>query len=526
MLAGRRSAVSLGGDVVAVLMENRPEFIIAWLGLAKIGAVAALINSNLQSHTLAHCLKRANARHLILGSECADNYKSAKPYLEKPPIVWVTGGAVADAYDLDPELAKQSSSAIPDSIRKGLKGRDTCFYIYTSGTTGLPKAARLTHMRVANIMHGFSGAAHAKETDRMYVALPLYHTSGGVAALGTTLTVGGAVIIKREFSASEFWADCVKYEATMFQYIGELCRYLLNSPEAPEEREHKIRICVGNGLRPDIWQKFQDRFALPRILEFYGATEGNVTLFNFDGRLGAIGRLPWYFKHLHNSTLVKIADGTLSPVRGEDGLCVKVETGKPGECLGKISNVPRTMFDGYSNQVESKKKILRDVLEDGDAWFRTGDLMKQDKEGYFYFVDRIGDTFRWKGENVSTSEVAEIISSFDNIREINVYGVKVPHTEGRAGMAAIKTDYKIDMDELHRYVEIKLPDYARPLFLRIQSEIDVTGTFKHRKVDLVKQGFNPTTINEPLYFDDPTSDSYVPLNADLYRLIELGQIRL
>ncbi len=514
------------GDVVAVLMENRPEFIMAWLGLAKIGAVAALINSNLQSHTLAHCLKLAGARYLALGAECANNYKSAEPYLEDPPIVWATGGDVTGAYELDPELAKQSSSGLPDSIRKGLKGKDTCFYIYTSGTTGLPKAAKLTHVRVANIMHGFSAAVHAKETDRMYLALPLYHSSGGVAALGTTLTVGGAVIIKRNFSASEFWADCIKYEATLFQYIGELCRYLLNSPEEPEERQHKIRMCVGNGLRPDIWEKFQTRFALPRILEFYGATEGNVILFNFDGKPGAIGRLPWYFKHRYHYALVKIAEDSLSPVRDENGLCVEVETGEPGECLGEISSEPRTKFDGYSNKVESEKKILRNVKAKGDAWFRTGDLMKMDQAGYFYFVDRIGDTFRWKGENVSTSEVAEIISMFDDIREVNVYGVKVPHTEGRAGMAAIRTDHKLDMGALHRYVEGELPEYARPLFLKIQSEIDVTATFKHRKIDLVKQGFNPTTTNEPIYFDDPTTDSYVPLDADIYRLIESGQIRL
>lgn len=514
------------GDTVAVLMENRPEFMMAWLGLAKIGAVAALINSNLRSRALAHCLKLAGARHIVLGAECAGNFKSAAPLLDDPPIAWTTGGHAGDANDLDYRLTKQSSCALPRSIRKGLTGKDTCFYIYTSGTTGLPKAARLTHMRVANIMNGFSGAAHAKETDRMYVTLPLHHSSGGIAAVGTTLTVGGAVIIKRHFSAREFWSDCVKYEATLFQYVGELCRYLLDTPETPAERRHRIRLCIGNGLRRDIWEKFQKRFRLPKILEFYGATEGNVILFNFDGTPGAIGRVPRYFRNRYRYALIKIADGGLAPVRGRNGLCVEVGTGEAGECLGEITDVPRTLFDGYSSQEDSEKKILRDVLKHGDIWFRTGDLMKRDDKGYFYFVDRIGDTFRWKGENVSTSEVADVISTFDGIGEVNVYGVEVPHGDGRACMAAIRVDGRLDMEGLHRYLETELPDYARPVFLRLQSEIDVTSTFKHRKSDLVEQGFNPATIDEPLYVQDRAAHAYVPLDAETYRLIETGLLRV
>ncbi len=513
------------GDVVAVLMENRPEFIMAWLGLAKIGAVAALINSNLRSRALAHCLKLAGARNIVLGAECVENFESAAPLLDAPPMAWTSGGNTGTAYDLDRKLVQQSSCALPDSTRKGLTGKDTCFYIYTSGTTGLPKAAKLTHMRVANIMNGFSGAAHAKETDRMYVTLPLYHSSGGIAAVGTTLTVGGAVIIKQQFSAREFWSDCVKYEATLFQYVGELCRYLLDTPETPDERRHRIRLCVGNGLRRDIWEKFQKRFRLPKILEFYGATEGNVILFNFDGKAGAIGRLPRYFKHRYRYALIKIADGGLAPVRGKDGLCVEVGTGEAGECLGEITNVPRTLFDGYSSREDSEKKLLRDVLKHGDIWFRTGDLMKMDDRGYFYFVDRIGDTFRWKGENVSTSEVAEVISTFDGIGEVNVYGVEVPRSEGRACMAAIRVDGKLDMGELYRYLEMELPDYARPLFLRMQSEIDVTSTFKHRKSNLVEQGFDPAAIDEPLYFQDSAARAYAPLDEDIYRLIETGRLR-
>lgn len=517
------------GDVVALMMENRPEYLIAWLGVLKAGGSAALINTNLVKTPLAHSLNISGAQHVILGSELAENYATAVDQLEKPMQVWATGGLVQGAQNLDAALALQPGGALPADIRKDITIDDNALYIYTSGTTGNPKAARIPHVRLLTMMGGFSAAANATEKDRMYCALPLYHSAGGVCAVGTVLTVGGAIIIRRKFSAREFFVDCYKYKATLIQYIGELCRYLLNSEKHPKERKHKIRLAIGNGLRPEIWPAFQKRFNVPRVLEFYGATEGNVALMNYDGTVGAVGRIPGWAKKKFNVELVRFNTETEQVVRGPDGFCIKCAPGEAGEALGKISNDPNTptgRFEGYAKKEETEKKILRDVFEKGDQWFRTGDLLKQDKLGYFYFVDRIGDTFRWKGENVSTNEVSEAISVFPGIKEANVYGVAVPGTDGRAGMAAIVCDPGLDLEKLRRHIDKELPEYARPLFIRLSHEIEVTGTFKHRKVELVKEGIDPNLVKEPIYFNSPTEKKFVPLDRTLYENICSGAFKL
>tara|TARA_R110000824_G_scaffold118960_2_gene271463 strand:- start:83977 stop:85776 length:1800 start_codon:yes stop_codon:yes gene_type:complete len=527
-----RWAISQGigrGDVVALMMENRPEYLIAWLGVLKAGAAAALINTNLVKGPLAHSLNISGASHVILGAELTEGYSTAGEHLERPMTAWVTGGEAQGLNNLDTALGQQSGDPLPADTRKDITINDEALYIYTSGTTGNPKAARLPHVRVLTMMTGFSAAANATEKDRMYCVLPLYHSAGGVCAVGTVLTVGGAVIIRRKFSAREFFTDCTKYKATLFQYIGELCRYLLNAEHNPKERKHKIRLAIGNGLRPEIWPAFQKRFNVPRILEFYGATEGNVALLNYDGTVGAVGRIPGWAKKKFNVEIVKFNTETETVVRGADGLCIACAPGEAGEALGKIStdpNTPTGRFDGYAKKEETEKKILRDVFEKGDQWFRTGDLLKQDKLGYFYFVDRIGDTFRWKGENVSTNEVSEAISVFPGIKEANVYGVSIPGTDGRAGMAAIVCDPGLDLGKLHVHIAKELPDYARPIFIRLSHEMEVTGTFKHRKVDLVKQGIDLSAINEPVFFNSPTENKFVPLTAELHGQICSGAFKL
>jgi fatty-acyl-CoA synthase len=518
------------GDVVALMMENRPEYLIAWLGIIKAGATAALINTNLIKGPLAHCLNLSKANHVVLGAELAENYSTAADQLDRPMTVWATGGQMQGAHDLDAALAQQSGDALPADIRKDVTQDDDALFIYTSGTTGNPKAARIPHVRLRGMMAGFAAGANATEKDRMYVVLPLYHSAGGVCAIGTTLTVGGAVILRRKFSATQFWDDAVKYRATLFQYIGELCRYLLNTETHPKERKHKLRMAVGNGLRPEIWTTFQKRFRIPRVLEFYGATEGNVALMNFDGTPGAVGRIPGWAKKKFNVEIVKFDIESEQPVRGPDGFCIAAEPGEAGEALGKISNdpdQPTGRFDGYARKEETAKKILHDVFEKGDMWFRTGDLLRQDKLGYFYFVDRIGDTFRWKGENVATSEVAEAISVFPGVKEANVYGVHVPGADGRAGMASIVAENgSLDLDKFRTQMQKELPDYAVPVFLRIQPEMEVTGTFKHRKVELVKEGFDPSAIPEPIFFNCPVQKKYVPVDQHLYGKICSGEFRL
>ena len=517
------------GEAVAILMENRPEFVMAWFGLIKIGAIGALINTHQTAAPLAHSLNISGARHLILDAAYAEHYRSALPRIETPLTVWASGGAVEGAADLDAALAEMSPAPIPRPFRDGLTCADKALYIYTSGTTGLPKAAVITHLRMQVMMQAFSVSVGATSKDVMYDVLPLYHSAGGICALGTVFMVGGSVVLRRKFSASHFWEDCAKYKPTLFQYIGELCRYLLNAPPHPQENAHTLRLAIGNGLRPEIWPAFQNRFKIPKIVEFYGATEGNVALLNIDGKTGAVGRVPNYARRKVPVYVVKFDIETEQPVRDPaTGFCIECAPGEAGEAVGRIdAGEPRTRFDGYSKGSDTEKKLLRDVFAKGDLFFRTGDLLRRDAQGYFYFVDRIGDTFRWKGENVATSEVAEAISVYPGIKEANVYGVKVGDLDGRAGMAALVAGPDLDLAGLAAHLENQLAAYARPLIVRLlQNEMEITGTFKHRKVELVKEGFDPSAVADPMFWLDPESKTYKPLDAATYAKMASGEIRL
>jgi fatty-acyl-CoA synthase len=326
-----------------------------------------------------------------------------------------------------------------------------------------------------------------------------------------------------------FWDDIARHECTTFIYIGELCRYLLNSATHPYEMKHRLRLACGNGLRPDIWVDFQRRFRIPKVLEWYAATEGNCVFFNFDGKIGAVGRVPKWMESKIFTDIVRFDIETEQPVRGPDGFCVRGQPGEIGEAISKIVNDPKRpsqRFEGYADPGATEKKILRDVFERGDRWFRTGDLMRKDARGYYYFVDRIGDTYRWKGENVATSEVSEAITVFPGVKEANVYGVRVPGAEGRVGMAALVVEDGLDLDGLSRHVAQQLPNYARPVFLRISKEIETTSTFKQRKLDLVKEGYNPAAIKDPLYVLHPELQSYVRLDTSVYDDICEGKVRI
>ena len=514
------------GDAVALLMENRPEYLMAWLGLLKLGAVAALINTNLKGAALAHSIAISGARHAIVGAELNESYGEAAAQIDPKPITWAAGGALLGARDLDAALASLSPAPIDKSARAGLTGKDTALYIYTSGTTGLPKAARFSHMRMLYMMHGFAGGLNAKAHDRTYCALPLYHATGGICAVGMAFTTGGALILRRKFSAHEFWDDCRTYRATIFQYIGELCRYLLNAPPSPRDREHCIRAISGNGLRPEIWPSFQKRFAIPRIVEFYGATEGNVSMLNYDGTVGAVGRLPRYMRGRFPTRLVRFDIAEEMPVRGADGFCIECAPGEAGEAVGRISQKAGRTFDGYTGEADTQKKILRDAFAKGDAWFRTGDLLRRDRHGYFYFVDRVGDTYRWKGENVATSEVAEALSVAPGIQEVNVYGVSVPGADGRAGMAALVAAPSFEPASLGEKIAGNLAPFARPVFLRLRPEMEITGTFKLKKADLVKDGFDPGRIDDPLYWFDQARGRYEPMTEEVYADIVAGRVKL
>ena len=520
------------GETVGLLMPNRPEYMAVWIGIIHAGGAVALLNTNLVGLSLAHCIDMVEARHVIVASELMDALATVETQLKSKPKIWLHGehwDAAKGRARIDRAIEALSGAPLGASERRPLTIEDRALYIYTSGTTGMPKAANVNHYRVMLASFGFAGVMGTTGADRMYDCLPMYHSAGGLAATGALLVNGGSVVIRERFSAREFWDDVTRNDCTLFQYIGELCRYLQHSPRNPNETRHRLRLVCGNGLRPDIWQEFKGRFRIPRILEFYAATEGTVSMFNFEGKPGAIGRIPWFLAHRFPTALVRFDVEAEQPVRDAQGFCIACAVNEIGEAIGKIvhdAKRPGARFEGYARKSEDDHKILRNVFEPGDAWFRTGDLMRKDANGYFYFVDRIGDTFRWKGENVSTSEVQEAIARFPGIVEANVYGVPVPGKDGRAGMAALVVDGEPDLARLREHLVQCLPDYARPVFLHIRGSIEVTSTFKQKKLDLVKQGFDPSATADALYFNDAERRAFVRLDPPLYARICAGEVRL
>jgi fatty-acyl-CoA synthase len=517
------------GDVVGLLMPNRPEYLAAWLGVTAIGGVVALINTNLTGASLAHSVNVVSPKHVIVEGTFAERLAEVVASGHQRAQVWAYGPSDHDFQRVDTTLESFSSEPVEPGEAGAVSIDDRALLIYTSGTTGLPKAATVSHARLMQWTHWFAGLLDATPSDRMYNCLPMYHSVGGVVAAGAVLVGGGSVVVREKFSSTQFWNDIVRWNCTSFQYIGELCRYLLDSPPHPSETRHRLRVACGNGLRPDVWQPFQDRFAIPQILEFYAATEGNVSLFNVEGKVGAIGRIPPFLAHRFPAALIKHDVETCSPVRDEHGRCVRCQANEVGEAIGPIfkdtTNVA-SRFEGYTDADATDKKILKDVFEPGDAWFRTGDLMRKDEKGFFYFVDRIGDTFRWKGENVATSEVANVLCAFPGIKETNVYGVTIPGADGRAGMAAIVAEGALDLEKLREHLLARLPDYARPVFLRIQRELSMTGTFKYAKAELVADGFDPDATTEPIYVNARDQEAYVQVDKPLYDRIQAGLMRV
>ena len=516
------------GDVIALLMPNCPEYLAIWLGLTRLGVVVALLNTHLGGGALAHSIRIATPRAVLVDAALLPAVAGVREQLPQSLRWWAIGdndGALERA-DLQAAQAADRALAAHECALPALSS--PALYIYTSGTTGLPKAANVSHRRVAQWSHWFAGMMDVTASDRMYDCLPMYHSIGGVVATGALLVSGGSVVVRERFSAREFWRDVVQERCTLFQYIGELCRYLLNQPADAFESSHQLRLCCGNGLRAGVWEAFQARFRIPQILEYYASTEGNFSLYNCEGRPGAIGRFPAFLSHRLPVALVAYDEERAAPRRGADGRCERVPRGEIGEAIGEISAEATSSgrFEGYADVQATERKILRDVFADGDAWYRTGDLMRQDAQGYFYFVDRVGDTFRWKGENVSTTEVAAALATCPGVHDAAAYGVTLPGAEGRAGMAALVVDASFDLQQLHGQLAAALPDYARPLFLRIVPALTLTGTFKLNKQALLAQGYDPGAGSDALYFDDRAGRRYVALDAALHARIVRGELRL
>jgi fatty-acyl-CoA synthase len=517
------------GEVVCLLSPNCPEYLAVWLGLSRIRVTVALLNTHLTGELLAHSIRIVAPRYVIAAGAPAAALASARGLLPPELRLGALGPGGPNLPPLEAEIAACDSSPLKAAEYDAATLEDRALYVYTSGTTGLPKAASVSHYRLMQWSHWFAGLMNTRPEDRMYDCLPLYHSVGGVVATGATLVGGGAVVVRERFSARDFWRDVIAERCTLFQYIGELCRYLAASPPDPSERQHTLRLCCGNGLRAEVWAEFESRFAIPRILEYYASTEGSFSLYNCEGRPGAIGRIPPFLAHRMPVVLVKLDESQGEPLRDARGLCVPCAANEPGEALGMVSDADGRAtgrFEGYADPAASAGKLLRNVLAPGDLWYRTGDLMRRDEQGFFYFVDRIGDTFRWKGENVSTTEVADVIAGCSGVRDVVVYGVALPKADGRAGMAALVVSADFDLEELRRSLVARLPAYARPVLLRIVPALQLTATFKLKKHDLAQQGYDPTQIRDALYLDDVPAHRYVPLDLALYQRLRAGSLRL
>lgn len=494
------------GETVGILSENRFEVLAAVLACAKLGVVSALLNFNQRGEVQAHSLSLVKPKLLLvgrLGEEVVqDLRKNQMSCLEDLPILTFDepGQASLRLECLLPILRSQIEQDLEQAA--DIRAKEPLFYIFTSGTTGLPKASIMSHYRWLQAMNGMGSAVRLHADDVFYCCLPLYHNNALTVSLGVCLAAGACFALDEKFSASRFWDRIRHYQATAFCYIGELLRYLLNRPESHDDQNHEVRLITGNGLRPEIWQQFEDRFGIRQIFEFYGASESNLGFMNAFGLRETVGFTPIPYK------IIQVDPETEMPVRNKKGRCMTVGRGEVGLLISEVTK--RRPFDGYTDPKANEKKLLKGVFRKNDVWFNSGDLVRDQGWGHIQFVDRLGDTFRWKGENVATSEVEGVLSQLDWVDQVAVYGVKVPDSDGRAGMAALclKRGVHFDSEELTHLVFNKLPSYARPLFIRVMSSFQTTGTHKIQKAQLKKEGYDSSLVGDPVYEWDGQLSEY------------------
>jgi citronellyl-CoA synthetase len=534
------------GHAVAILMENRPGLLAVTAAVTKLGAVAALLNTQQRRHVLAHSLTCFEPRLYVVGAELAGAFDEVRSDIGNPApaaVRLVRDGSVIDRaadhagdalapgpasqgragyVDLDQAIAAQPSHDPPTTAAVRLA--DACFYIFTSGTTGLPKASILSHERWLKAATGFGEAClDLGPGDTVYAPLPLYHNLGLTVAWGSALYTGAAVAIRRKFSAGAFWDDCRRHRATAFVYIGEIPRYLLNQPPAARDRQHMVRRILGVGLRPELWEQMKRRFGIDEIYEIYAASEMNVSFINLLNLDQTVGFCPMRW------AIVAFDVERGEPVRSARGRLIRARRGEVGLLITKVTR--RYRFEGYTDADASARKLLHGVFRRRDVWFDSGDLMRDIGFGHLQFVDRVGDTFRWKSENVSTTEVEQVISAIAGVAECAVYGVEVPGMPGRAGMATLVLapggeGLRHDPEPVRARTDAALPGYAVPVFLRIADSLTTTGTFKHRKAALRDQGYDPARVRDPLFVRLPDRAAYVPLTPEIHDRIRQGALRL
>ncbi|MDM1756788.1 MULTISPECIES: long-chain-acyl-CoA synthetase [unclassified Acinetobacter] len=518
------------GDVITVMIENRPELIATVIALAKIGVTSALVNTSQVGKVLAHSINLVNPLAIIVGEECRAAVDDIRQDLNiaQDRFHWFAdqetqkdvGQAPKNYVNIAEVIDRFPKFNVPTTHK--VTGKDGLFYIYTSGTTGLPKAVIFTNSRWMLAFGTYGHVLNLNEDDVLYCTLPLYHATGMVVCWCGVIAGAATLAIRRKYSTSSFWTDVQKFNASAIGYVGELCRYLMDAPPSDNDRKHRVTKMIGNGMRPNIWSKFKQRFGIQEILELYASSEGNVgfsNIFNFDNTVG-FSPIPY--------AIIQFDKEKNEAVRDKKGYCIKVKKGEVGLLLGKITK--RSPFDGYTDPEKNKSVIMHDVFTQGDSYFITGDLVRDIGFRHAQFVDRLGDTFRWKGENVSTTEVENIVSEYEKITEAVVYGVEIPNTNGRAGMAAITLNDGAELSEqdlTNMVTEFKkgLPSYAVPVFLRIQEAVETTGTFKYQKNKLKEQGYDPKKTTDRLYVLLPGANHYCEINDEICQNIEAYKYR-
>lgn len=518
------------GDAIAVLLDNRPELLATVVGAAKVGVACAMLNTSQKGKVLAHSINLIQPRMLVVGAELVDHAEGVRDDIQlrhTKPLQYLADANTLNTFGEAPQgytnmaLEVSQRSSTRPMLTNNVTMGDTAVYLYTSGTTGLPKAAPGSHRKFIRAYGGFGMLSLAMEPeDVLYCTLPLYHGTALLVCWGSVLAGGSAIALRRKFSASAFWDDVRKYNATTFGYVGELCRYLLNQPPSAQDRNHGLTKMIGNGLRPSIWTEFKERFGIDKVAELYASSEGNIGFSNFFNMDNTVGFSTAPYK------LVKYHEGTRDPIRNSKGRLEEVKKGQPGLLIGEINK--KWAFEGYTQKDATEKSILRDAFKKGDAWFNTGDVLKEIGCRHLQFVDRMGDTFRWKGENVSTTEVENIIDGSGMVQEAIVYGVEIPNTNGKAGMVTLvpqNPEASFDADKLFAYLQDNLPPYAIPVFVRVTHAIEKTGTFKYRKVDIQKLGYSLSRPHEEVYAWLPGSSSYTQLTPELVADIDAGGVR-
>lgn len=518
------------GDAIAVIIENRSELIATVIGLAKIGVISALVNTSQVGKVLTHSVNLVKPIAVIVGDECRQALDEIKEniQLSKDRFFWVADQNTRLDAGHSPEGYRNLPLEISNESRDNLKethqvtGTDGLFYIYTSGTTGLPKAVIFNNSRWMYAYGTYGHVLNLNKNDVMYVTLPLYHATGMVVCWCGVIAGSSTLAIRRKFSTSSFWSDVQKFDASAIGYVGELCRYLMDAPATAKDRQHRVTKMIGNGMRPNIWDKFKQRFGIKEVLELYASSEGNVgfsNLFNFDNTVG-FSPIPY--------AIIQYDKEKDEPIRDKKGHCIKVKKGETGLLIGKITN--RSPFEGYTDPEKNKSSVMKNVFTQGDSYFNTGDLVRDIGCRHAQFVDRLGDTFRWKGENVSTTEVENICSEYDKIAEAVVYGVEIANTNGRAGMAAITLhpDTALedeDLDKMAQAFKKELPSYAVPVFLRVQKAIETTGTFKYQKSKLKEEAYFPDKTSDRILVLLPNASAYCDLDSEILDNIKAYKYR-